>query len=170
MDLAEDSRNYWFDLKNVRHLIVDEADRMLDMGFEPIVKKICDMCDQNERQTCMFSATWPKEVEKLASTFLKTNKVMLKYNQTGVLSNTPSANKQVTQNFRFIEDNITEDDKFEKLKEIVNKFCTPADMNLSRFNEPNEVSSNDNKNDNEIKDRSVVIFTLKKQEAKELEF
>lgn len=45
VDLAEDARNPWFKLSNVRHLIIDEADRMLDMGFEPIVTKICKMCD-----------------------------------------------------------------------------------------------------------------------------
>jgi len=78
------------------------------------------------------------------------------------LSNTPSANKRVTQNFLFTDDTMTENDKFDKLKEIVNKFCTPNEANLSRFNEPNESES--------TKDKSIVIFTLRKQEAKELEF
>lgn len=53
-------------LKRVTYLVMDEADRMLDMGFEPQVRKICSQI-RPDRQTLMWSATWPKEVSKLAS-------------------------------------------------------------------------------------------------------
>merc|ERR1719190_71764 len=52
-------------LKRVTYLVMDEADRMLDMGFEPQVRKICSQI-RPDRQTLMWSATWPKEVSKLA--------------------------------------------------------------------------------------------------------
>jgi len=53
-------------LKRVTYLCLDEADRMLDMGFEPQVRKICSQI-RPDRQTLMWSATWPQEVRRLAT-------------------------------------------------------------------------------------------------------
>jgi ATP-dependent RNA helicase DDX5/DBP2 len=52
-------------LKRVTYMVLDEADRMLDMGFEPQVRKISSQV-RPDRQTLMWSATWPKEVQRLA--------------------------------------------------------------------------------------------------------
>ncbi|GMH36486.1 hypothetical protein BSKO_04354 [Bryopsis sp. KO-2023] len=69
-DLIERGR---VSLSRVGYLSLDEADRMLDMGFEPQIRRIVegeDMPRTGERQTLMFSATFPKEIQRLASDFL----------------------------------------------------------------------------------------------------
>lgn len=53
------------DVSRVQKLVLDEADRMLDMGFEPQVRKITSQV-RPDRQTLMWSATWPREVQRLA--------------------------------------------------------------------------------------------------------
>jgi len=63
------------DLSYVSFFVLDEADRMLDMGFEREVRQIAEACGtalpaSSRRQTAMFSATWPMEIRKLASEFM----------------------------------------------------------------------------------------------------
>ena len=56
-------------LSRCTYLVLDEADRMLDMGFEPQLRTIVEQI-RPDRQTLMWSATWPREVQQLARDFL----------------------------------------------------------------------------------------------------
>ncbi len=76
-------------LKNIEMLVLDEADRMLDMGFINDIKKILGYIPK-ERQTMMFSATFPSEIKKLADRMLDNPEVI-------ELSRNNRAAKTVTQ-------------------------------------------------------------------------
>ena len=52
--------------KHIRHLVLDEVDRMTDMGFLPIVRKIINLCPWEGRQTLFFSATMPQILQGFA--------------------------------------------------------------------------------------------------------
>nr|XP_025042493.1 probable ATP-dependent RNA helicase DDX43 isoform X3 [Pelodiscus sinensis] len=62
--------NNFINLKSITYLVLDEADRMLDMGFEPQIMKIL-LDVRPDRQTVMTSATWPDGVRRLAKSYLK---------------------------------------------------------------------------------------------------
>nr|XP_019960941.1 PREDICTED: probable ATP-dependent RNA helicase DDX17 isoform X1 [Paralichthys olivaceus] len=105
IDLLEAGKT---NLRRCTYLVLDEADRMLDMGFEPQIRKIVDQI-RPDRQTLMWSATWPKEVRQLAEDFLKD------YVQINVGALELSANHNILQ----IVDVCMENEKDQKLIQLM---------------------------------------------------
>lgn len=99
------------DVKDVSYLVLDEADRMLDMGFEPQIRNILSKIESKDRQTLMWSATWPKEVRALAEDFLK------EYVQINIGALQLTANHNITQ----IIDVCDEMDKMPKLLQLLSE-------------------------------------------------
>lgn len=96
----------------IRYVVLDEADRMLDMGFEPQIRDIVeksDMPTKGKRQTLMFSATFPKDIQILARDFLD-NYIFLAVGRVG------STSTNITQKVIWVD----EGEKHKFLLDLIN--------------------------------------------------
>ncbi|KAF7504480.1 RNA-dependent ATPase [Endocarpon pusillum] len=130
-------------LSKVKYLVLDEADRMLDKGFEDDIKEIVGkMPSSKKRQTAMFTATWPKNIRELAATFM-TEPVRITIGRTDTEdSGELRANTRIKQSVEVVEQH----EKEGRLLQLLNQF---------------------QKGDKE-KDR-VLVFCLYKKEALRIE-
>merc|ERR1719436_775540 len=98
-------------LKRVTYLVLDEADRMLDMGFEPQVRKVTSQV-RPDRQTLMWSATWPREVQRLARDLCREDPVHV---------NIGSLDLRTAHTIRQYVEVVQEHDKRGRLKRLLEK-------------------------------------------------
>ncbi|TGO34799.1 hypothetical protein BHYA_0182g00260 [Botrytis hyacinthi] len=128
------------DLSKARYVVLDEADRMLDKGFEEEIRKIINTTPSlGKRQTLMFTATWPESVRELAATFMTSPvKIAIGDNPTGDLR----ANSRIVQKVEVVEPR----DKEYRLMQLLKQYQSGSQ-----------------------KDDRILVFCLYKKEATRVE-
>ncbi|KAI0596122.1 P-loop containing nucleoside triphosphate hydrolase protein [Biscogniauxia sp. FL1348] len=101
-------------LDGAKFVVLDEADRMLDKGFEDDIKRIIGCtASKDNRQTLMFTATWPQSVQALASTFMRSPvKIQIGGNESGDLQ----ANARIEQRVEVVDPRSKEQRLLQLLK------------------------------------------------------
>jgi len=118
-------------MERVSYVVLDEADRMLDMGFEPQIKEAMQDV-RHDRQTLMFSATWPKEVHRLANEFLS------EFYKINIGADDLHANHKIEQNIHM----IAEHEKVTELTKLLDGIMRERDNKTIIFVETKKKADN----------------------------
>eukprot|EP00536_Pseudo-nitzschia_multiseries_P015458 jgi/Psemu1/320867/estExt_fgenesh1_pm.C_8900005 len=117
-DLLDRTNPPCLTLGSCHFIVLDEADRMLDMGFEPQLKQItAALPPLSSRQTLFFTATWPNAVRKVASKFMRSEEETMEIFLEGTANGELVANKSIKQTFVEAQDDV-------KDEKLYNLLCT----------------------------------------------
>lgn len=165
-------------LDAVQHLVLDEADRMLDLGFEQDVRDIISTCKSREegRQTAMFSATWPAAIQEIASEYM-TDPVRVYVGFEAITSRDISddddssggadgGKRKKTTSIVAVDDSLSANKRVQQNVEVIEDARRPSRLR-ELLRQVHRSSKNGNNGGN--KDR-VLVFALYKKEAERLEF
>uniref|UniRef100_A0A5S6QST2 RNA helicase n=1 Tax=Trichuris muris TaxID=70415 RepID=A0A5S6QST2_TRIMR len=111
--LCDFIKRRYVQLQSCRYFVIDEADRLLEMGFADDFRFIAEQLINVEHQTMMFSATFPPDIQTMAKRFMKHDLIFQVIGKMG------GANKDILQEFTV----VGASDKQDKLREIVQEMC-----------------------------------------------
>lgn len=156
-------------LDSLRYLVLDEADRMLDLGFEPDIRRIISFAPpKTKRQTLMFSATWPTSIRKLAAEYLNDSPAHVAIGRHGTEKPSVATTDSTVQPSASSSSSAIPNGSISSLKG-----CATVEQIVRVVQDPFERDAMLvellNKYQNATRSNRIIIFVLYKKEADRIE-